>query len=69
MTPREIAEGIVRRYSDSDLTQTICRPDDLIRDIEHVVSAYKREKDQAVQVHESWLELQRKYDKPKRRWF
>ena len=66
---RRIAESIVWKYSCPKMIETHCSAQDLIRDIESVVKAIMRERDQSMQIHENWLMLQHKYDEPKRRFW
>jgi hypothetical protein len=56
---RNIVDSILCKYSSGSDDETHCRTSELRRDFTRVIEDLIREKDDAIEMHEAWMRIQR----------
>lgn len=58
MLARDIVLGVLVKYSNPKTDETCCRMSELVDEFTKVIEKFERERDNAVEVHEAWMQLQ-----------
>ncbi len=57
MTPREIVESVLIRYSNPERDETCGRMSDIVNDLTRIMEGYVRQYEGLKQHHEGWLRM------------